>query len=115
MQGKYIFLICFVSVDVVLLSAYLGIYLHRRQEGRRLPGVIWASYPLLIGFLVLVPVVIIFEDTMVTVILSIFIIAGYITLLFFPASPRGPRGWPSWGKRSVDPFSMDDEEEKLPF
>jgi hypothetical protein len=114
MQGKYIFLICFVALDVMVLSVYLGIFIHRRQEGRPLPAAIWASYPLLIGFLLLVPLVIIFENIMVIVLLSLLIVAGYIALLFFPAYPRGPRGWPSWSKRKVDPFSTDDEE-KLPF
>jgi hypothetical protein len=117
MRGKYIFLILFVSIDIAILSACLVTYMRRRKSGRPLPSAIWASYPLLIALLVLVPLVIVFEDVFVAVIFTALAVALFILIdvtrgyhLF--AYPRGKRFREN---QKTDPFRVDDEEDGLPY
>jgi predicted membrane metal-binding protein len=120
MTGKYVFLICFLAVDVLVLVFYLAIYVQGRRDSKTLHPAIWASCPLLIAFLVLVPLVIVFENIMVTVILSSLIIAGYIFMLTNRSFRRYGygrppyRGWSRYSKKA-DSFFSQDEEDKLPF
>ncbi|MBN2025922.1 MAG: hypothetical protein JW854_04110 [Actinobacteria bacterium] len=117
MSGKYVFLVAFVCIDIAVLTVYLVLYLSRRGSSRPFPPVMWASYPLLIVLLVLVPLVIVFEDVLVAIILTATASALYVLAL----TARGylgfayPRGKRFRAGRHDYSFHDGDGEEKLPY
>jgi len=117
MRGKFIFLILFVCIDIAVLSAYLLVYLSRRESGRPFPPAMWASYPLLIVLLVLVPLVIVFEDVFVMIIFTVLAVALYILMILARGYHRFayPRGKRFRGERRDYSFKDEDDEERLPF
>jgi len=117
MSGKFIFLIVFVCIDIAVLSAYLFVYLRRRDAGRPFPSAMWASYPLLIALLVLVPLVIVFENVMVMVILTALVITLYFLAIATRLHHRFayPRGKRFRTYRRDYSFQDEDEEGKLPY
>jgi cobalamin synthase len=116
MEGKYIFLICFVAMDVAALIAYLFVYLNNRDSGRPFAPTMKASYPLLIVLLILVPAIIVFEHFF-KVLSVVLLFLAFIAFLFLTRITRiSARGESLNGDDSrLKSFHDMEEDEQLPF